>query len=201
MDHPGKKTTGLLFGSFNPVHTGHLIIANHFVQHTSIEEVWFVLSPRNPFKTEKKMLGEEQRLKLLELAIEDNPAFFACDIEFSMKTPSYSIHTIKKLQQKYPDRQFVLLIGSDNLAAFDEWKDHEEIMALVNVYVYPRSQQPASHFLSHPNVSLVQAPLLEISSTKIREEFALGKRPRYLLPEKVLQCIEEKNYFQSGSQH
>ncbi len=200
MNHPDQKVTGLLFGSFNPVHTGHLIIANHFVQYTRIEEVWFVLSPQNPFKTDQRMLGEKQRLELLELAIEENPAFIACDIELKMKTPSYSIHTIKTLQQKHPGRQFVLLIGSDNLEAFDRWKDHEEILALVKVYVYPRSEQPASRILSHPNVSLVHAPLLEISSAKIREALTQGKCPRYLLPDKVLRRIEARKHFQSRGQ-
>lgn len=192
-----KPITGLLFGSFNPVHTGHLIIAQHFVQHTAIGEVWFVLSPKNPFKTGEEMLSENGRLELLQKAVEDNPAFRVCDIELTMDRPSFTIHTLKKLKTLHPERDFVLLIGSDNLDAFDQWKDYEEILSLLTVYVYPRSENPVSTFLDRYNVTLINAPRLEISSTGIRQDLSEGKDPRYLLPEKVLGCIRENGYYQA----
>ncbi len=195
MNQAAKTITGLLFGSFNPAHNGHLIIASHFIQNTEIEEVWFVLSPQNPFKTDEKILDGEKRLELLNAAIEENPAFASCDIEFGMETPSYSINTIKKLRDQYPDRQFILIIGSDNLDSFNQWKEYEQILDLVNVYVYPRTAQCTSRFLSHPRVTMVRAPLLDISSTMIRKAIVEGKDPKYLLPDVLLKRIQEKGYY------
>ncbi len=195
MAHPEKTITGLFFGSFNPVHTGHLIIANHFIQYTDIEEVWFVITPQNPHKTENQLLDEKERLDLLNLAILGNPCFFPCDVEFTMEKPSYSIHTIKKLQKEHPERIFLLLIGSDNLQFFDTWKDHEEIIARLNIRVYPRTVNIKSPFLSHPAVSLVNAPLLEISSSAIRKAIAAGKEPRYMLPDVVLDRIIQRGFY------
>lgn len=189
------QTTGLLFGSFNPVHTGHLIIANYFVENTAVDDVWFVLSPQNPFKTEEKMLDDRARLSLLELATKDNPAFSVCDLELDMPKPSYTLHTLKALREKYPEREFILMIGSDNLEAFDKWKDYEKLLDLIKIYVYPRSAEVKSPFLSHPNVSLIRAPLLEISSSSIRQALRGGKNPRYLLPDSVLEHIREHGYF------
>lgn len=195
MNDRKRKKTGLLFGSFNPVHTGHLIIASHFLQHTDLEEVWFVLSPQNPFKTEENLLEDSKRLELLHLAVDDNMQFKVCDIELSMEKPSFTIHTIKKLLKEYPDREFVLLIGSDNLNEFDRWKNHEEILSTVNIYVYPRRSGVLPHFTSHPSVKMVDAPRIEISSTQIRTDFQHGREPRYLIPEKVLKKIKERKYY------
>ncbi len=188
--------TGLLFGSFNPVHIGHLIIANHFVTYSDIEEVWFVLSPQNPLKTSSGMLPDDERLNLLELAVESNPDFQVSDVELQMPKPSYTVHTIELLLEKYPERQFVLLIGSDNLDVFDQWKDHERLPELLPIYVYPRSPDaPSSAFLDHPRISLKEAPLLEISSSDIRQRIREGKTPRYLLPDKVLERIRERGSY------
>ncbi|MDR4987702.1 MAG: nicotinate (nicotinamide) nucleotide adenylyltransferase [Bacteroidales bacterium] len=195
MRQSSSDITGLLFGSFNPVHNGHLIIANHLLQHTDIRNVWFVLSPQNPFKTGEKMLSDERRLELLKLAVSDNKNFHACDIELTMPVPSYTVHTLKKLQGLYPSQRFVLMIGSDNLAAFDRWKDYEELLSLAEIYVYPRLEANDSPFLSHPSVTLVDAPRIDISSTQIREDLRAGREPRYLLPDKVLQKIIENNYY------
>ena len=192
-----KPKTGLLFGSFNPVHTGHLIIAQHVVQHTEVCDVWFVLSPQNPFKTGEGMLSDKERLELLHLAVEDNPAFRACDIELTMKKPSYTIHTLKKLKALYPERDFILLIGSDNLDAFDLWKNYQEILSLLTIYVYPRSDKPVSPFFDLPDVKLIEAPRIEISSSGIRKELAEDRNPRYLLPDKVLEHIQEKKYYKA----
>ncbi len=195
MSDQKRNKTGLLFGSFNPVHTGHLIIASHFVQHTDLDEIWFVLSPQNPFKTDKKMLEDNKRMELLRLAISDNPNFHICDVEFSMKKPSYTVHTLKKLQLQHPEREFVLLIGTDNLNEFDQWKNYQEILSMVMIYVYPRRDDASSHLVSHKAIKLVDAPLIEISSTQIREEFKLGRKPRYLVPDKVFKTITDKHYY------
>ncbi len=191
------QTTGLLFGSFNPVHTGHLIIANHFVAYTDIEEVWFVLSPQNPLKISSGMLPDTERLKLLELALEGNPDFHVSDVELHMPRPSYTVHTIERLLKTYPGRRFVLLIGSDNLDVFDQWKDHERLPEMLPIFVYPRSAGAASSaFLTHPDISLKDAPLLEISSSNIRRMIREGKSPRYLLPDKVLERIRERGCYE-----
>ncbi len=190
-------TTGLFFGSFNPVHIGHLIIADYFVANTDIDEVWFVLSPQNPLKSSADLLPDEERLNLLALAVEDNPDFRVSDVELQMPKPSYTVHTIELLLEKYPERQFVLLIGSDNLDVFDQWKDHERLPELLPIYVYPRSRDVASSdFLDHPRIRLKPAPMLEISSSNIRQAIREGKNPRYLLPGKVLERIRERGSFQ-----
>jgi len=189
--------TGLLFGSFNPVHTGHLIIANHFLAHTDIEEIWFILSPQNPLKSSSEMLPDRERLKLLELAAEDNPDFHVSDVELRMPRPSYTVSTIEHLLKRHPERRFVLIIGSDNLDVFDQWKDHERLPELLPVFVYPRSPDAASSaFLRHPNITLKDAPLLEISSSNIRRLIREGKSPRYLLPDKVLERIRERGCYE-----
>ncbi len=190
--------TGLFFGSFNPVHTGHLIIANHCIEHTDIEEVWFVLSPQNPFKEEQGLLAEEHRLELLRLAVEDHAGFRVCEVELQMPRPSYTINTIKKLKVDYPEKDFVLLMGSDNLQDFSKWKDHEQLIEQVTIFVYPRPGVTDSPHLAHPWMSLINAPLLEISSSHIRQQIARGKRPRYLLPDRVLNAIASKGWYRRG---
>lgn len=187
--------TGLLFGSFNPVHIGHLIIAHYFTEHQKMDEIWFVLSPQNPLKGSDELLGERERMELLELAVAENPKFRICDIELGMPKPSYTIDTIKQLKTAYPERHFTLLIGSDNLAVFEKWKDHRAIPESIAINVYPRSSGFDHELLQHYNVHLVNAPLLEISSTSIRNDIAAGKSPRYLVPEKVFERITANSYY------
>lgn len=192
-----KIKTGLLFGSFNPIHTGHLVIAQHIWQYTALEEVWFVVSPQNPLKPGQEFLAEKDRLKLVKLGISGNPAFHASDIEFGMGSPSYTVHTLKKLTDRHPGREFFLVIGSDNLEVFDQWKDYEEILDMVGIFVYPRPGHTGKPAVSHPGIVPVQAPLLEVSSTRIREMIQAGKDPRYLLPEKVYKRIIKKGYYRA----
>lgn len=196
-----KKTsgpTGLLFGSFNPVHIAHLIIAEYFVQHTDIEEVWFILSPQNPLKETQGMLCREERMDLLQMALNDNPVFAASDIEFTMPAPSYTIDTINKLLQEYPSRSFVLLIGMDNLEDFHRWKGYMDILNSLPCYVYPRGEGERPDLAEHPGVHIVGAPQLEISSSFIRRSIAGGKTTRYMLPENVWRRIKEKGHYLSG---
>lgn len=193
-----EKLTGLLFGSFNPIHTGHLIIANYFVQYSDIEEVWFVVSPHNPLKNREELLDGHARYELVCKAIEDNPFFRPCDQEMKMGTPSYSYKTIEKIQGDFPGREFVLIIGSDNLDEFDQWKNHEKILEMIRVFVFPRGKGTHSEFLEHPSVKLFPAPKVEISSTFIREGVRAGKDMRYFLPDKALEMIRQQGYYRQG---
>lgn len=186
-----RPVIGLFFGSFNPVHTGHLIIANYLLHNTRLDKIWFVVSPLNPLKDKKTLFSEDTRIELVRLAIEDNPGFDICLREFTMERPSYSYQTIEVLQQEHPDLSFVLIIGSDNLEVFTQWKNHEQILEMLPLMVYPRSQQCNSEFTDHPAVTLVNAPLLEISSTFVRENISLGKDIRYMVPDKVYRRIKE----------
>ncbi len=190
-----KLKTGLFFGSFNPIHVGHLIIADFFVQFTDLDKVLFVVSPQNPFKLNESLLDENSRLELVKLATGDDPGFDVSDVEFNMEQPSYTYKTLKNLLSKHPEKEFVLIIGSDNLDEFDKWKNYEEILEMIRIYVYPRPGFSGSPFLQHPNVFLKDAPVMEISSSFIRQSLEKGKDPKYMLPEKVYDEIVKKGYY------
>ena len=195
MTHNNIVKTGLFFGSFDPVHTGHLIIAQYFAEFSDLREIWFVVSPQNPFKRNQKLLPDTQRLELVELAIQDNPDFSSCDIELSLGTPSYTINTLRKLKEIHPHKTFVLIMGSDNLKSLKHWKDSDDILCDFEIYVYPRPGYEPETLIQHTNIHVYQAPLLEISSTSIRKMIAGGNKPRYLLPEQVLKMIESSGYY------
>jgi nicotinate-nucleotide adenylyltransferase len=185
---------GLYFGSFNPVHCGHLIIANHILNETGIERIWFIVSPQNPFKTNSTLLNEYNRLYLLKLAVEDDPRIKASDIEFGLPKPSYTSVTLAHLQEKYPDHEFTIIMGADSFQNLHKWNNASYIIKNFPVYVYPR---PGFEITNHVNAKLdiVKAPLLEISATQIRNLIKNGKSVRYLLPEKVREEIEKGNYY------
>ncbi len=189
------KKTGLYFGSFNPIHIGHLVIAEQLVENTDLDELWFVVSPQNPLKKRSSLLDDRQRLHLVNLAIDDDPRFRACDIEFSLKKPSYTSFTLQVLREKYPRRKFCLIMGEDNLQSFRKWYNYEHIIENYGIYVYPRPGYDGGDLRNHRNVHIVNAPLMEISSTMIREGLRSGKSVRYMLPEKVFQCIEESGFY------
>ena len=187
---------GLYFGSFNPVHNGHLIIAQHIINETDLGQVWFIVSPQNPFKQQKQLLNEYDRLHLVNLAIQKNAALKAVDIEFRLPKPSYTITTLTYLQEKYPQHSFSIIMGSDSLQNLDKWKNSEQIMTNFPIYVYTR---PAVPFTDHKIKELhsVQAPLLEISATHIRELISKGKSIRFLVPDIVADEIELAGYYKS----
>jgi nicotinate-nucleotide adenylyltransferase len=189
------KNIGLYFGSFNPIHNGHLAIANYLLENTTLNEVWFVVSPQSPFKSEDSLLSNDYRYKMVFLAIEDNKRLRACNIEFSLPKPSYTINTLKALHKKYPSKNFELIIGADNLEAFDKWKDYEEIINNYRIYVYPRHGSDGGKFSAHPSVCWIDAPLLDISSTAIRESIGQGKGVRKMLPAKVLEYINKMGFY------
>ena len=187
---------GLLFGSFNPVHVGHLILANYMATNTDLDQVWFVVSPQNPLKPSHTLLHEQDRIELVRLAIDDNANLSATDIEFSMPRPSYTIDTLVYLKQRYPSYEFALIMGEDNLPTLPKWKNYEQLLADYEIYVYPRSKTPDTVLRSHPKVKLIPAPNIDISATFIRETIKAGKSIRYLVPEEVENYIRVKKLWQ-----
>ena len=177
--------TGLFFGSFNPIHNGHLSIAKNLVELSDLEEIWFVVSPQNPLKKKNGLLADYQRLALVKLAIEEYSFLKACDIEFTMPRPSYTIDTLNLLAIKYPDRQFILVMGSDGLEKFACWKNHEQITRQFTRYIYPRPGTPPSLLQNIPNAKIIEAPRMDISSTIIRESLSKGENVSSFLPPKV----------------
>ena len=191
-----KRKVGLLFGSFNPIHTGHLILAHFMATHTDLEEVWLVVSPQSPFKQDRTQLPEQQRLELVQLAIAGNNQLRALDVEFQMPKPSYTIDTLDELRRQHPECHFVLLMGEDNVAGLPQWKHAGRILAENKIYVYPRpgvGEAPPAEL--HPHVQVVPAPVLGISATFIRECVRAGRSIRYLVPEAVEAKIKAAGYW------
>jgi len=188
---------GLYFGSFNPVHNGHLIIANYIVQNTDLEQVWFVVSPQNPLKKSAHLLNEYHRLYLVQISIEDEPALKATDIEFRLPKPSYTIDTLTYLVEKYPSHRFSIIMGSDSYQNLPAWKNYKQLLSTYHVYVYERPNFSTEIKYEDATVKILRAPLLEISSTYIREVIRNGKSIRYLVPDKVRQEIEQNGYYRN----
>lgn len=187
---------GLFFGSFNPIHMGHLIIANLMAETTDLKKVWFVVSPQNPFKPSKGLLHEFDRYDMVRAAIYDNYKLEVSDIEFNLPKPSYTIHTLVHLKEKHPDKEFKIIIGEDNLAGFTRWKNYERILEDYGLYVYKRPGVQLSELKEHPNVTFVEAPLLDISATFIRNCIREKQSVRYLVPDAVEQIITAKGFYQ-----
>jgi nicotinate-nucleotide adenylyltransferase len=190
-----RQKIGLFFGSFNPIHMGHLIIANIMAQNTDLDKVWLVVSPQNPFKPSKGLLHEFDRYDLVKAAIADNYKLEASDVEFHLPKPSYTIHTLAYLTEKYPNKEFKVIIGEDNLENFTKWKNHEQILAQFGLYVYPRPHVTNSDLKRHPQVTIVEAPMIDISATYIRNCIKNNKSIRYLVPESVENMIRMKNFY------
>jgi nicotinate-nucleotide adenylyltransferase len=186
---------GLFFGSFNPIHIGHLIIANTMAENTDLQEVWLVVSPQNPFKKNAGLLHEFDRYEMVELAINDSNKLKVSDVEFHLSRPSYTIDTLTYLSEKYPQHKFVLIIGEDNLASFTKWKNYDKILEYYELYVYPRPAAVVCELSDHPKVKFVPAPLLDISATYIRNNIKEGKSIRYLVTEQVEAYINKKHFY------
>lgn len=188
---------GLYFGTFNPIHVGHLIIANHMAEHTNLDEVWLVVTPQNPFKKKKTLLEDYHRYQLVQIATEDFPNLNPSKIEFKLPKPSYTVNTLAYLSEAYPQHNFNLIMGEDNLNSFHKWKNYEFILENYHLYVYPRlSNTSKNETLSeHSHIHFVEAPVIEISATQIRQGISLNKEVRPLLPCKVWQYIDEMNFY------
>lgn len=187
--------TGLFFGSFNPIHTGHMLIANYMAAYTPLQEIWFVVSPHNPLKDCNLLISEQQRLEMVQIAIGNDTRFKACDIEFSLPRPSYTIDTLHKLVLLYPDRKFAIIMGSDGLSSFENWKDYKEIIRMSERFVYPRSGEEKISTQKVENGTWLNAPLLELSSTFIRKAIKDGKDLRYFVPENVWPYIHRHGLY------
>lgn len=187
--------TGLFFGSFNPVHNGHMVIAQYMAEFSDLDQVWMVVSPQNPLKPSASLLQDYQRLHLVELAIGNYRKLKVSKIEFELQRPSYTIHTLAYLREKYPQHEFSLIMGADNLSSLHKWKNYELILADHDIYVYPRPGADGGEFKNHPRVKWTEAPLIEISSTFIRNAIKNKKDVRFMMPEKVSDYIEEMNFY------
>ena len=191
---------GLYFGSFNPIHTGHLIIATHIINNTALDEVWFVVSPQNPFKKSAGLLNEQHRLALVKIAIEGETKLKASNAEFKLPKPSYTIDSLVYLSEKYTGHTFSVIMGSDSFQNINNWKNYEQILSNYNIYIYLRLNFPVAE--NQPeNIILLQAPLIEISSTNIRKYIKNGKSIRYMVTDGVMQEIEAMHYYRSSMEN
>ncbi|UTW64185.1 nicotinate-nucleotide adenylyltransferase [bacterium SCSIO 12741] len=197
---------GLYFGTYNPIHVGHLIIANHMANYTNLDQVWMVVTPRNPLKNKESLLPDYHRLEIVRRAIEDNDKLRVSDIEFKLEKPSYTAHTLAYLQDKYPGYEFALIMGEDNLRTLHKWKNYETILKNHSLVVYPRvlTEQEKTESIpppikpeihQHPNVNVIQAPIMKVSASFIRRAIKEGKDVRYLLSEPVFKYVDEMNFY------
>ncbi len=190
-----RKHIALLFGSFNPVHLGHLIIAETIANTEGVDGVWLIVSPHNPLKDKRSLLNQHDRLHLVKVATENNPRVKTSNIEFFLPQPSYTINTLTYLQEKYPDYDFSIILGEDNMVHFHKWHNYETILKYYRLLVYPRINSEPKTFLDLPNVLRLKVPMIEISSTYIRELLKNRKSIRYLVPDGVYDCIMESNWW------
>lgn len=190
-----QEKIGLFFGSFNPIHMGHLIIANYMLEFSDLTSVWFIVSPHNPLKEKTSLLADHHRLHMVRLAIEDNFRMKASDIEFRLPKPSFTVVTLAHLYEKYPGKDFVLIAGSDALPTLHKWKNFEFLLENYHFYIYNRPNINAGDYLDHSSMSFFNAPLMAISSSFIRESIKEGKDMRYFLPEKVYRYILEMHFY------
>jgi nicotinate-nucleotide adenylyltransferase len=188
---------GLYFGTFNPIHVGHLIIANHMAEFSDLDEIWFVVTPHNPFKKKNTLLGDTHRFQMVRIATEDYPKLKPSNIEFGMPQPNYTVNTLAHLYEKFPQHHFSLIMGEDNLQSFHKWKNYETIIQNHQLYVYPRvyKNHVKSKFHDHEKVQFIDAPIVEISSTFIRKGIKDKKNIRPLLPNSVWIYIDEMNFY------
>lgn len=186
---------GLFFGSFNPIHTGHLIIANYMANHTTLDQVWLVVSPHNPLKDKRDLINIYDRLEMAKLATENAKNIYVSDIELKLPQPSYTIDTLTHLHEKYPQHQFVLIMGADNLSSLKKWKNYELILRDYAIYVYPRPNYTEHEFYSHPAVTITSTPLMELSATFIRKAIQENKSVQFFIPDAVIDFIDSKNLY------
>lgn len=188
---------GLYFGSFNPIHIGHLIIANYLIENSDLDHIWFVVTPHNPFKKKNSLLDNYKRLEMVHIATESYDKLKPTDIEFNLPQPNYTINTLVHLEEKYPSYQFSLIMGEDNLKSFHKWKNYQTILERYSIYVYPRLSEGTveTQFNNHPKIYKVNAPIMGISSTMIRKDIKEGKNVRPLLTKEVWEYIDDMLFY------
>jgi len=192
-----SKKIGLYFGTFNPIHIGHLIIANHIVEFSDLDEVWFVVTPHNPHKKKKTLLEDHHRLAMVRIAVEEYPKLQASNVEFDLPQPNYTVNTLVHLEEKYPEKNFSLIMGEDNLKSLHKWKNYEVILERYSIYVYPRISEGKveTQFENHEKIKKVAAPIIELSSTFIRQGIKDGKNIRPMLSADVWKYLDEMNFY------
>jgi len=190
---------GLYFGTFNPIHVGHLIIANHLVEFSDLDEVWFVVTPQSPHKKKQSLLDNHHRYQMVYVAVEDYPKLRPSNIEFKLPQPNYTVHTLAHISEKYPNKEFSLIMGEDNLKTFHKWKNYETIVEHHNIYVYPRigGGKVKNQFRDHPKVQRIDAPVIQISATHIRNCIKQNKNVQALLPKETWKYLDEMNFYRS----
>ena len=192
------KKIGLFFGSFNPIHIGHLILANYILENSDMDELWFVVSPQNPFKDKKSLLTDHNRLDMVQLAVKNYPKMRASNVEFSLPKPSYTIDTLTYLKEKYPNYSFALIMGEDNLDSLPKWKNAEKLISDYQIIVYPRTfegEKKDSEYLQPENISMINAPIIELSATEIRNMIKEGKNVRPMLPPEVFEYLDGSSFY------
>jgi nicotinate-nucleotide adenylyltransferase len=186
---------GLYFGTFNPIHIGHCVIAQHMLEYTDLDEVWFVVTPHNPHKKKSSLLSDRQRLHMVQLAIDDHYELRVSDMEFDLPQPSYTATTLAHASEKWPDKEFCLIMGADNLQTFHKWKNYEWILEHHSLYVYPRIESDGGELKSHEKVNITEAPIMQIASTDIRNAIKEGKDVSFMVPDTVWEYIESSSIY------
>lgn len=192
------KKVGLFFGSYNPIHIGHLILGNYILENSDLEELWFVVSPQNPLKNKATLLDDYIRLDMVNLAVKNYPKMRASNIEFSLPKPSYTIDTMTYLREKFPDNMFCLIMGEDNLGSLPKWKNYEKLLDQNQIIVYPRvfeEKKKETDYIQHENIHLIQAPIIELSATEIRTMLKDGKNVRPMLPPEVFEYLDGSSFY------
>ncbi len=189
------KKIGIYSGSFNPIHHGHVMLANYLVEFSDLDELWFVVSPQNPLKKKEDLLDDDERLKMVQLAVGDDPRFCVSDIEMHLPTPSYTINTLAALSEQYPDCQFVFICGMDSLQNFRNWREYQKILDNYELLVFPREGYDGGDLVDYPSVSILKTPILEISSTFIRQCIKEGRDVRHFMPEKAFNYLMQNRFY------
>ena len=190
------KKVGIYSGSFNPIHHGHVMLANYLVEFSDLDELWFVVTPQNPLKKKEDLLDDAERLKMVQLAVGDDPRFHVSDIEMHLPTPSYTINTLTALSEQLPDCEFVFICGMDSLQNLKNWREYQKILDNYELLVFPREGYDGGELANYPSVSILKTPILEISSTFIRQSIKEGRNMRHFVPEKAFQYMQEHHFYE-----
>ena len=190
------KKVGIYSGSFNPIHHGHIMLANYLVEFSDLDELWFVVTPQNPLKKREDLLDDDERLRMVQLAVGDDPRFFVSDIEMHLPTPSYTIHTLTALSGQHPDCQFVFICGMDSLQNLKNWREYQKILDNYELLVFPREGYDGGDLVNYPSVTILKTPIVEVSSTFIRNCVKEGRDVRHFMPEKVFLYMREHHFYE-----
>ena len=191
------KKVGLFFGSFNPIHIGHAILASYVVDHSDLDQIWFVVSPQNPFKEKASLLPFHHRYAMVQATVEDDARLCASDVESKLSQPSYTVNTLVVLSEKHPEIEFTLIMGGDNLASFHKWKNYEAILNHYSILCYSRPESGITNFVNHPKVTVLDAPQMDYSSSLVRVMIKEGKTVQYLMPPKAWAYLDEMNLYKA----